>query len=154
MKNLDKLKQELSQSQEREKRAVADYQNLIRRQAQERLEIIKLASGDLLSELLQPLDHLSLAAKQINDQGLNMVIAKLWEVLRSHGLEEINPQLGDKFDLETMEVVESSGEIANEGKDHAHQQAEIEHENTVVKLVTRGYRLNGKVIKHAKVIVN
>ncbi|MEN8253468.1 MAG: nucleotide exchange factor GrpE [Patescibacteria group bacterium] len=140
------LKISLQESQEREKRAVADYQNLIRRQQQERLEIIKLSVSELIADLIQPLDHLFLAAAQINDQGLDMVISQLWEVLKDHGLEEINPESGDKFDLELMEAVESE----QGGK----RQVGTQHTASVQKLASKGYKLNNKVIRHAKVIVS
>jgi len=142
--NQESLEQELKAAQELEKRAVADYQNLLRRQQQERLEIIKFATGELVADLIQPLDHLSLAAKQINDQGLNMVVIQLWEVLKNHGLEEINPNIGDKFDLESMEAIASSAE----------EELVIKNpKSKISQVVGKGYRLNSKIIRHAKVIV-
>ena len=132
---LSLLQKQLADSLEREKRALADYQNLVKRNQEDRLKLIRLANKDLIETLLTPLEHLNLAAEQLDDQGLNMVVRDFWQVLEEAGLEEIYPK-GEKFDLATMEVVEKKGEG-----------------DRVSKVVRRGYRLNGQVIQHAKVIV-
>ena len=125
----------LEEARAKEQRALADYQNLVRRTQQERVKIAKMASQELVESLLQPLEHLSLAAEQVNDPGINMVITDLWQALGSQGLREVDA-LGKKFDVNTMEVVE------REGKGE-----------TVMKVIKRGYLLNGEVIQHAKVVV-
>lgn len=129
------LHQELAAAQEREKRALADYQNLVKRNQSERLKLLELANQGLIETLLSPLEHLSLAAEEIDNQGLNMVIRDFWQVLEEAGLEEVYP-LGQKFNVETMEVVEKEGKGEQ-----------------VSRVVKRGYKLNGQVIQHAKVIV-
>jgi molecular chaperone GrpE len=134
-KKIAELKQQLVESLEREKRALADYQNLVKRNQEERIKFLQLANQNLIETLLSPLEHLSLAAEQIEDQGLNMVIRDFWQVLEEAGVEEIYPK-GEKFDLKTMEVIDKEGDG-----------------QTVVKVAKRGYRLNGQVIQHAKVIV-
>ncbi|MBT3249616.1 MAG: nucleotide exchange factor GrpE [Candidatus Pacebacteria bacterium] len=125
----------LTESIEREKRVLADYQNLVKRNQEERVKFLQLANKSLVETLLSPLEHLSMAAEQLDDQGLNMVIRDFWQVLEEAGLEEIYPK-GKNFDLETMEVVDKEGE----GEE-------------VTKVVKRGYQLNGQVIQHAKVVV-
>ena len=134
-KKIVELQQQLADSLEREKRVLADYQNLVKRNREERIKFLQLANQSLVETLLSPLEHLSLAAEQIEDQGLNMVIRDFWQVLEEAGVEEIYPK-GEKFDLETMEVTDKKGDG-----------------ETVIKVVRRGYRLNGQVIQHAKVIV-
>ena len=114
---------------------MADYKNLIRRTQEERGKVAKLSTRDFAETILQPLEHLSLAAEQVNDPGINMVATELWQALESQGLQEIETA-GKTFDVETMEVVERMGEG-----------------DAVVKVVSRGYMLNGEVIRHAKVVV-
>lgn len=130
-----RLKEELQNAQEREKRVLADYQNLQRRSMEERAAFIKMANKDFCQVLLQPLEHLSLAAANIQDQGLNMVVEQFWKELRDFGLEEIEVT-GQKFDLNTMEVVDKQGDGEK-----------------VAKVVRKGYKLNGEVIQHAQVIL-
>jgi len=138
------LAEQLRICQERERRAIADYQNLVRRQQEEKQVWMKLATGELVADLLTPLSHLSLAAGQLKDAGLDMVISQLWQVLTSHGLVEINP-LGQEFDVAEMEAVEDK-EAGMRNEEKAGQK--------VVKVVSKGYKLNGKVLQHAKVIVS
>lgn len=132
---LQVAQENFAQAQEREKRLLADYQNLQRHTREERTALIKMANKDFCLELLQPLEHLNLATTQLNDPGLNMVTEQLWKKLAEMGLEII-PVLNKKFDLETMEVVDKQ----NKGE-------------KVVKIVRNGYRLNGQVIQHAQVIL-
>lgn len=129
------LEEALILANEKEKRAIADYQNLVRRSREERTAFVKMANKDFALSILQPLEHLSMAATQINDQGLNMVIAQLWKELSNQGLEEIEV-LGKKFDLETMEAVDKEGDG-----------------DKVVKVVRKGYTLNGEVIQHSQVVL-
>jgi molecular chaperone GrpE len=152
-KKLKALTEALEQAQahqlraeEAEKRAKADYQNLVRRNQEERTQFVKFATKELMSDLLQPLDHLSMAAAQLNDTGLNMVIDQLWQRLQQHGLQAIDP-VGQPFDVATMEAVEGKTEENNTSDN---QPAE---KMVVGKVVTKGYILNGEVIQFARVIL-
>ncbi len=89
----------------RERRALADYQNLLRQSQQQRANLVRLANADLLLNILEPLEHLATASQQLQDQGLEMIINQLWKRLQENGLEEIEV-LNKKFDVDTMEVVE------------------------------------------------
>ena len=120
---------------EREKRALADYQNLVRRSQEDRARAIKLAGVEFASVLLQPMDHLARAAAQLKDPGLTMVLTQFEQALAQAGLEEIKV-MGQKFDVNTMEVVDT--------KDKGEK---------VVAVVSKGYTLNGEVIQHAKVVL-
>ncbi|MGD9129651.1 MAG: nucleotide exchange factor GrpE [Candidatus Woesebacteria bacterium] len=130
------LQTKLTAAEEKEKRTLADYQNLIRRNREERAALIKMANKDLLSGLLQALDNLSRASQEIDNPGLNMVIKQFWQSLKEFGLEEIEV-MDQEFDVDTMEVVDK--------KDKAKK---------VIAVVSKGYKLNGEVIQHAKVILD
>ena len=132
------LQSQLSAAQEREKRALADYQNLVRRHQEERLAIIKLATKEIVSDLLEPLEHLKTAADQIQDRGLTLVVDRLWRQLTEFGVSEI-PVLDQPFDVQTMEVIE--------------KQAGESTDQVVVRVVRPGFKLNGEVIQHARVIM-
>jgi len=135
-KELENLQDELANAKQREERSLADYQNLVRRTNNERSKVARLATAGFISELIQPLSHLSLASKQLDDVGLNMVVDQFWQVLESNGLKKIEC-LGKEFELDTMEAVEKG----EKGK-------------KVVKIAKDGYLLNGEVIQHAKVILD
>jgi molecular chaperone GrpE len=135
-RKIQELQLLLNASLEREKRILADYQNLQRRFQEEKLTFIKMANKNLCQALLQPLEHLSLAAANIKNQGLDMVIEQFWKELHDFGLTEIEV-LGKKFDLKTMEAMGKKGDGEK-----------------VVEVVRKGYMLNGEVIQHAGVVLS
>ena len=130
------LESKLELETNRANRALADYQNLVRRSQEDRIRIAALAGEDFVSVLLEPLDNLRLAATNLNDSGLNIIIDQFDKALTSRGLTLVAAEPGTEFDVETMEAVEKQGEG-----------------NQVKAIVTQGYLLNGQVIRHAKVIV-
>lgn len=132
---LAQTQQLLAEAQEREKRALADYQNIIRRNQEERLRLAKVVTQEVVSRFIEPLHHLGLAAKQLDDAGLNMVVNQLWQKLNDLGLAELDV-MGQPFDVHTMEVVDTQGKG-----------------QTVTQVMSPGYTLNGEVIQHAKVVV-
>lgn len=134
-KELAELRTRLSEAQAKEMRALADYQNLIRRTQEDRAKLIQMANRDVLEALLQPLEHLEMAAVQSQDKGVMMVLDQLKKTLAQFGLEEIEV-LGKEFDVATMEAVEGS----EQGK-------------KVSKIIRKGYTLNGSVLQHAKVLL-
>lgn len=123
-------------------RALADYQNLIKQNAKDRQELIKYAVNDFLHDLLPVYDHLKMslvgiseeAAKNPWAQGVIHVLKQFKDVLASQGIEEIKA-IGEKFNHETMEAIDGSGEM-------------------VKQEIMTGYKLNGKVIRPAKVVVS
>lgn len=126
---------QLAEAQEKAARALADYQNLVRRTQEDRAKLVRMANAELISALLQPLEHLELAAQQSGEQGVAMVLEQFKKALAEFGLEEI-AVLGQDFDVVTMEAVEGS----IQGK-------------KVKTVVQKGYKLNGQIIQHAKVIL-
>lgn len=122
-------------------RALADYQNLLKQNAQERLELVKYAVEDFLNEILPVYDHLKLSLKHLKPEeednawvkGVRCVLKEFKSVLEAQGLEEIKTE-GEKFNHEEMEALEGEGEKVNQE-------------------VMPGYKLKGKVIRVAKVTV-
>ncbi|MCL2110034.1 nucleotide exchange factor GrpE [Microgenomates group bacterium] len=129
------LTTKLKEAQEAQRRSLADYQNLVRRQSEEMSRFIQLANQDLLIALLPALQNLSVASQALNDQGLNLVIAQFWTALKEQGVEELGSNLVDQpFDDTKMEAVDGAGE-------------------TVERVLTVGFALNGHVLLPAKVVV-
>ena len=122
-------------------RALADYQNLLKQSAKDREEFVKYALSDFLHNVLPVYDHLKMSMAGLSEEeiknpwatGVTYVLKQFKDVLNQHGIEEIET-VGKKFDHELMEAVDGSGEL-------------------VKQEVMPGYKLNGKVIRHAKVIV-
>jgi len=118
------------------KRALADYDNLLKRIDREKKEFIEFANAGLIQKLLAVLQDFERVEKHIKDQGLILAIEHLKKVLKEQGVEEIE-SLGNNFDAQRMECVEKV-----KGK-----------ENQVVEIVNKGYKMWGRVIKPAQVKV-
>ena len=136
LQRIAQLESQLSEAENARMRALADYQNLQRRSQADRASWVKLANQELVVLLIEPLEHLRLAAEQIKDKGLSMVVEHLFERLEQQGLKKIEA-LHKPFDEHTMEAVEGS---QPNGK-------------KVVRIVSNGYTLNGVLIQPAKVTV-
>lgn len=133
------LEDQLQTAKETALRAQADYQNLLRRTREDQSNMVKLAAKSLVQDLLEPLQHLSMTAEQMNDKVLTMVVSQLMQSLKMNGVEELEV-MGKPFDLKTMEVVDLVD-------------GATEKDGVVVKIVKRGYTLNGIVLQHAKVVI-
>lgn len=120
------------------KRALADYQNLVKRMEGDKAEIMKLASLNVVNKLVPTLDVLELAAKHNPDEGIQIAVKQFQQVLQDEGLEEINPAVGDKFDPSLHECIET---VSGENQD------------TIAELVFKGYKINGFTLRPAKVKV-
>lgn len=120
------------------KRALADYQNLEKRQAREKEEFVQYAAGSLALRFLSVLDNLEKAQEHLKDAGLELAIKEFKRVLSEEGILEIEV-LGHEFNPEEMEAVEM---------------VEGEEDNKVAAVITKGYRLKNKVIRPAKVKVS
>jgi len=134
--NNAELLEKITSLEERLARSLADYLNLEKRIDSQRQLFVTLATTSILSKMVEVLDNFYLAQKHLNDPGLKMAIDKFDSVLKTEGLEEINP-LGLEFDPQSMECIETV-----EGK-----------ENFVIEVKKLGYKLNGHVIRPAQVSV-
>ena len=133
IQNLTSKNQELDNKW---RRALADYQNLEKRVADQRSMLVKMATLNLLNNLLPIVDDLDRAAAHLNDAGINMITKQLEDMLREEGVTEIKA-LGELFDPQTMECVE----VVSGEKDQ------------VVKVAQKGYSLHDTILRPAKVEV-
>ncbi len=133
---IETLQQELTAAQEAHKRALADYKNLEFRVSQERAQIRKIASAEVLQDLLPTLDHLEMALQHFADPSLQMIANQLKATLEQHGLKRI-VTVGQPFSAETMEAVD----VIAGPKDQ------------VVREQRAGYTLFETVVRHAHVVV-
>ncbi len=117
-------------------RALADYQNLERRNLSERDEVRKFASELVLMRILTAIDTLRKAKDHIKDAGLDLAFKEFIAILEGEGVEEMKT-VGEPFDPHQMECIE-----VVEGED-----------NKVVEELRPGYRLHHKVLRVAQVKV-
>ncbi|MEM9259986.1 MAG: nucleotide exchange factor GrpE [Bacteroidota bacterium] len=141
------LEAKLSEQDDRHLRLRAEFDNYKRRIQRERLELMDTAGRKTMLSLLPVLDDFDRAAKQAEsdeatkqvwDSGVGLIVKKLYTALGSQGLKPMVSN-GEAFDADLHEAITEipSPELA--GK--------------VVDTVEKGYFLNGKIIRHAKVVV-
>ncbi len=140
-----KLKAELEEQKDKYVRLFAEFDNFKRRTAKERIELIQTAGKDVISSLLEVLDDMDRAEKQMQEaenpnEGAQLIFAKLRKTLKSRGLEAME-SLGREFDVEKHEAIT---EIPVEDK---------KLKGKVVDEIQKGYYLNDKLIRFAKVVV-
>ena len=118
------------------KRALADYQNLEKRIAEEKISWIKAANKDLLLKLLPGLDSLILAEKHTQDEGVKLSIKHFLDILELDGVKKIETVDKD-FDPNFMEAVSTT-----QGED-----------GKIIEEVRTGYTLFDQVLRPAQVVV-
>ena len=134
-----KLKEENIDYQYKYSRALADYENLRKKTAQEKEEFAKYANEQLLYEIIPVYTNFQLALMHCEkssdqdsiNQGIKYIIKQLKEVLTKNSVEEIKTK-GEKFNPHTMEALKGEGK-------------------KVKKQISPGFTLKGKVIIPAKV---
>lgn len=127
---------------------MAEFDNFRRRSAQEKLELVDTAAKGVIKDLLpvvddfeRALDALSKAeGSEAAKEGTELIYKKLVGVLKSKGLEEIEA-VGKEFDTDEHEAVAQIPAPKEESK------------GKVVEVVQKGYKLGGKVIRFAKVVI-
>jgi len=118
------------------KRALADYDNLEKRIEREKKDFLLFFSAQLIRKILVVMDDLERCQNHLGNDGLSLIIQKFQQLLKEEGVVEIQA-VGQEFDPELMEAIETVD--GPKGK--------------VVEVSLKGYLLNGKVLRPAKVTV-
>ena len=146
-KKVKELEEQLAKEKDDYVRLMAEFETFRRRNAEDRLNLVKSASADTIKGLLPILDDceramqmLAESSDQAAKEGTALIYDKLMAYLKSKGLEVIEAR-GQKFDTDFHEAV-TQFPVQDE-----------EQKGTVIDVVQTGYTLNGKVIRYAKVVV-
>jgi len=145
---IDKLQVELDEQKDKYIRLFAEFDNYKRRNAKERIELIQTAGKEVITSLLDVLDDSERAEKQLqtsNDleqikKGIELVFGKLRSTLHAKGLKPME-SINTNFDVEKHEAITEIPAPSANLKDK------------VVDEVQKGYYLNDKIIRFAKVVV-
>jgi molecular chaperone GrpE len=145
--SVEKLEEELQEQKDKYLRLFAEFDNYKRRTSKERIELIQTAGKDIITSMLDVMDDCDRAEKQMQQtddleqvkQGNQLVFNKLRSVLQQKGLVAME-SIHTDFDVEKHEAIT---EI----------EAGEKQVGKVVDEVQKGYYLNGKLIRFAKVVV-
>jgi len=143
----DSLQEELDELKDKYLRLFAEFDNYKKRTVKERLDLMKTAGQETIQSLLPVLDDFDRAKKsaesdksaEVFSEGVAMVYKRLYHILEQQGLKSMESN-GVDFNPELHEAISEipAGE-AMKGK--------------VIDTVEKGYTLNDKIIRYAKVVV-
>jgi molecular chaperone GrpE len=145
---VQQLEADLKEMNDKYLRLVAEFDNFRKRNAKEKIELTKSAGEEVMKALLDVVDDSDRAVQQLEvsedvaliKEGVSLVFNKLKNTLQSKGLKAME-SIGQDFDTELHEAITEIPAPKEEMK------------GKVIDEVQKGYYLNDKIIRHAKVIV-
>lgn len=142
-----KLQDEVAEAKDKYIRLYSEFENFRRRTAKEKLELIQSANESLLKNLLPVLDDFERAEKAFKDmntkeaEGFLLIYNKYKKIMEQSGAKVLDLKVGDDFNADTQEAI-TQVPAPSEGL-----------KGKIVDVVEKGYLLNDKVIRFAKVVV-
>lgn len=129
-------------------RLYAEYDNFRRRTQKEKADLIKYGGEEIILSILPIVDDMERALTHHKDakdhkplqEGLDLILQKTQKILTSKGIQAMEPK-GQAFDPEFHDAITNIPATSEDMK------------GKVADVVEKGYTLNGKVIRHAKVVV-
>ena len=147
---IKELQAKVSELNDKYLRLYSEFDNYRKRTLKERIELGRNASEEIITSLLPVLDDMERAIKasaEVNNkeqhalhEGLLLIYNKFKNILEQKGLEAIN-STGEAFDVDFHDALTNIPAPSEDMK------------GKVVDEIEKGYRLNGKVIRYAKVVV-
>lgn len=145
---LETAKQEIAELKDKYLRLYADFENFRRRTSKEKLELLSTASADVIKLILPVVDDFERAKVSFDSsvdtealkEGVDLIYTKLYKTLESKGLKPMESK-GETFDVELHESIAQFPAPSDDLK------------GKVIDEIEKGYYLNDKVIRYAKVIV-
>ncbi len=145
---IEELQIQLQEQKDKFVRLYAEFDNYKKRTAKERLEVIKTAGQDIIKDLLPVLDDFDRAEKSIETseeieavkEGFKLIKDKLFKTLSNKGLQAMQA-LEKDFDADLHEAITEIPAPSEELK------------GKIVDVIEKGYSLNDKIIRYAKVVI-
>ena len=143
-----KLEDQLKEEKDKFLRLFAEFENYKRRTAKERIELFSTASEEVMISLLPILDDFDRASVEIEKdsenetlKGVLLIKNKLFDSLKSKGLNLVDVKKGDEFNADDHEAVT---QIPAPSKDMV---------GKIIDIIEKGYKLGEKVIRYPKVVI-
>ena len=145
---IESLKSELKNENDKYLRLFAEFENFRKRTTKERLELYKTASSELMQALLPVTDDMDRALiefkKSKNEElikGYELILNKFSDILKSNGLLRIVVNNGDVFDADKHEAIT---QIKAPNKKMS---------GKIVDVIESGYMIGDKILRYPKVVV-
>ncbi|HEX8546225.1 MAG TPA: nucleotide exchange factor GrpE [Cytophagaceae bacterium] len=144
----EKLKKEVAELKDKYLRLYSEFENFRRRTSREKIEFFKTANEEMLTALLPVVDDFERAQKAFKEttevtaisDGVSLIYNKLYKTLEGKGLKPMD-SLGQPFNTELHEAITQSPAPSPDMK------------GKVIDVLEKGYFLNDKVVRFAKVII-
>lgn len=143
------LEKQLADQKDKNLRLFADFENLRKRTAREKIEMFSTANQELMTALLPVVDDFERAVKNLKEleakeevlEGVELIQSKFTKTLELKGLKAMEDSIGKEFDVDVMEAItkipapnpEMGGKVIDE--------------------IERGYKLGDKILRYSKVVV-
>lgn len=145
---IEKLEKEIAEVKDKHLRLQAEFDNFRKRTLKEKMELLKSGGESVLTGILPVIDDLDRALAAFSDVeddnpfkiGTVLIFNKFQEFLRQNGIKEIDAR-GKDFDTDLHEAITKIPAPAEELK------------GKIVDVIQKGYLLNEKVIRFAKVVI-
>ena len=138
----------LAQEKDRYLRLFAEFENYKRRTAKERLELFSTASEEVMVSLLPVMDDFDRASIEIEKdkeneilKGVLLIKNKMFDSLKSKGLNLVEVNKGDEFNPDNHEAVTQIEAPSDDMK------------GKIIDVIEKGYKLGEKVIRYPKVVI-
>jgi molecular chaperone GrpE len=126
------------------KRCQADFENYKKSQAKHQEEFRKYAKMDVILQILPVVDNFEASLAHVPEKekdsawvtGITHIKRQIEDVLKNNDIEEIEVKAGDKFDPEIHEAVGGDGK-----------------KQKITKIIQKGYKLNGRILRATRVEV-
>ncbi len=147
-KELEEARKTIEEQKDKYLRLSAEFDNFRKRTMKEKAELIKNGGEKAINAVLPVLDDMERALQNMEKaddvkaiyDGINLIYQKFLKNLHQEGLEKMEP-VGKEFDTDYHEAIALVPAQSEEQK------------GKVLDCVQTGYKLNEKVIRHAKVVV-
>ncbi|MBR5644146.1 MAG: nucleotide exchange factor GrpE [Salinivirgaceae bacterium] len=147
-KEIEELKAQLEEQKDRYLRLSAEFDNYRKRTLKERSDMLKTVNGDTLSGMLPVLDDLERAMQSMQKatdvdavrEGVVLIYNKIQDFLKNKGIVEIDA-MNQVFDTDLHEAITKIPAPTEDLK------------GKVVDVIQKGYKIDTKVIRYAKVVV-
>lgn len=145
---INELQIQIKELNDKYLRLYAEFDNYRKRTLKERIELTKTATSEIITDLLTVIDDFERANKSFENatdidsikEGIQLIFSKFKNILTQKGLEEMK-SVGETFNTDHHEAVANIPAENDEMKDK------------IIDEVQKGYILNGKVLRYAKVVV-
>ena len=145
---INELRTQLTDLKDKHIRLQAEFDNYRKRTLKEKMDLMKSAGEGVLSNILPIIDDFERALSAFKDvdndnplkEGVSLIYSKLNDFLKQNEIQEIDA-IGKNFDTDLHEAVTKIPAPSEELK------------GKVIDVIQKGYLLNGKVIRFAKVVI-